>query len=92
MDGLENDAKLAMGFADVEAAAKRIAGKAVKTPLLTFPLLEKALGFRLLVKAETERLLQQRKAQQRRLHRLAGDPFGRGLDIGETHRQLGVVL
>src|SRR5215510_16157782 len=55
MDSLEN-ANLAMGFADVEAAAKRIAGKAVKTPLLTFPLLEKALGFRLLVKAETLQL------------------------------------
>ena len=40
---------LAVHFADVEAAARRIAGKAVKTPLLSFPLLEKTLGFRLLV-------------------------------------------
>jgi threonine dehydratase len=47
---------LPVSFADVEAAAKRIAGKAVKTPLLTYPLLEKALGFRLLVKAETLQL------------------------------------
>jgi threonine dehydratase len=47
---------LPVRFADVEAAAKRIAGKAVKTPLLSFPLLEKALGFRLLVKAETLQL------------------------------------
>src|SRR3954470_23895677 len=44
---------LPVRFADVEAAARRIAGKAVKTPLLSFPLLDKALGFRLLVKAET---------------------------------------
>jgi threonine dehydratase len=56
MDGLENAAGLAVQFADVEAAAKRIAGKAVKTPLLSFPLLEKNLGFRLLVKAETLQL------------------------------------
>jgi len=47
---------LPIGFADVEAAAKRIRGKAVKTPLLEFPLLEKTLGFRLLVKAETLQL------------------------------------
>jgi threonine dehydratase len=47
---------LPVRFADVEAAAKRLAGKAVKTPLLRFPLLEKALGFRLLVKAETLQL------------------------------------
>ena len=47
---------LAVHFADVEAAARRIAGKAVKTPLLSFPLLEKTLGFRLLVKAETLQL------------------------------------
>jgi len=43
-------------FADIEAAARRLKGKAVKTPLLTWPLLDKALGFRLLVKAETLQL------------------------------------
>jgi threonine dehydratase len=47
---------LPVRFADVEAAARRIQGKAVKTPLLTYPLLETALGFRLLVKAETLQL------------------------------------
>ena len=47
---------LPVHFADIEAAARRIAGKAVKTPLLSYPLLEKALGFRLLVKAETLQL------------------------------------
>lgn len=56
MDQNEGAAGLAVRFADVEAAAKRIAGKAVQTPLLAFPLLEKALGFRLLVKAETLQL------------------------------------
>lgn len=55
MDQNEGSA-LAVQFADVEAAAKRIAGKAVTTPLLRFPLLEKELGFRLLVKAETLQL------------------------------------
>ena len=44
---------LAVTFADVEAAARRLAGKAVKTPLLTYPQLDAGLGFRLLVKAET---------------------------------------
>jgi len=43
-------------FADIEAASRRLKGKAVKTPLLHYPLLEKALGFRLLVKAETQQL------------------------------------
>jgi threonine dehydratase len=40
------------GFADVEAAARRIAGQAVVTPLLESSALNKRLGFRLLVKAE----------------------------------------
>jgi threonine dehydratase len=39
-------------FADIEAAAKRIAGHAVRTPLLGAPLLDARLGGRLLVKAE----------------------------------------
>jgi threonine dehydratase len=40
------------GFAEVEAAARRIAGYAVVTPLLESSALNKRLGFRLLVKAE----------------------------------------
>src|SRR5215510_11388113 len=44
---------LPVNFADVEAAARRLAGKAVKTPLLSYPQLDAELGFRLLVKAET---------------------------------------
>ena len=39
-------------FADVEAAAGRLAGQAVVTPLLESPLLNDRLGGRLLVKAE----------------------------------------
>jgi threonine dehydratase len=39
-------------FADVEAAARRLAGHAVLTPLLESPLLNDRLGGRLLVKAE----------------------------------------
>ena len=39
-------------FADIEAAADRLAGHAVVTPLLEAPLLNRYLGGRLLVKAE----------------------------------------
>src|SRR5688572_32572524 len=39
-------------FADVEAAAGRLAGQAVVTPMLESPLLNDRLGGRLLVKAE----------------------------------------
>ncbi len=41
------------GFADIEAAAKRLAGVAVVTPLLEFPVLNERLGARVLLKAET---------------------------------------
>jgi threonine dehydratase len=39
-------------YADVQAAAKRIAGHALLTPLLSSPSLDKTLGGRLLIKAE----------------------------------------
>jgi threonine dehydratase len=39
-------------FAAIEAAARRLEGIAVRTPLLESPLLNRQLGFRLLVKAE----------------------------------------
>ena len=39
-------------FDDVREAAARLAGKAVRTPLLEAPLLDARLGFRLFVKAE----------------------------------------
>ncbi|MEX0759271.1 MAG: threonine/serine dehydratase [Tistlia sp.] len=41
------------GFADVEAAAARLAGKAIVTPLLEHPELNERLGGRLLIKPET---------------------------------------
>ncbi|MGO8919090.1 MAG: threonine/serine dehydratase [Stellaceae bacterium] len=41
------------GIADLRAAAGRLAGRAVLTPLLEAPLLSARLGLRLLVKAET---------------------------------------
>lgn len=39
--------------AEVRAAAERLRGHAVLTPLLDFPLISERLGFRLLIKAET---------------------------------------
>ncbi len=41
------------GFADIEAAAARLAGQAVVTPLLEYPELNERLGGRLLIKPET---------------------------------------
>lgn len=40
------------GLDDVRAAAERIAGKAVRTPLLSFPVLDEAVGARVLIKPE----------------------------------------
>ena len=42
----------AADFADIEAAANRLSGVAVRTPLLEAPLLNRELGCRLLIKAE----------------------------------------
>jgi threonine dehydratase len=42
----------APGLAEIEAAAARLAGRAVKTPLLEFPALNQRLGGRVLVKPE----------------------------------------
>jgi threonine dehydratase len=39
--------------ADIDAAAKRLAGIAVRTPLLNFPVLDARLGARVFLKAET---------------------------------------
>jgi len=40
------------GFADVEAAGRRLDGRVVRTPLLELPLLNERIGGRLLIKAE----------------------------------------
>jgi threonine dehydratase len=47
------ETKIIPTFADVEAAAKRLAGVAVRTPLLNFPVLDERLGTRVFLKAET---------------------------------------
>jgi len=39
--------------ADIEAAAKRLAGVAVRTPLINAPVLDEAIGARIFLKAET---------------------------------------
>jgi threonine dehydratase len=44
---------LAVSFADVEAAAGRLQGWAVETPLIESPALNERLGFRVLIKPET---------------------------------------
>ena len=46
------EAALAVCFADVKAAARRIAGKAVRTPLLASPALDQATGGKILIKPE----------------------------------------
>ncbi len=48
----DNETNYAVSFADVEAAARRLDGIAVRTPLLEAPLLNEELGCRLLIKAE----------------------------------------
>ena len=45
--------KFAVGLADVEAAAERIRGHAVETPLIESPALNERLGLRVLIKPET---------------------------------------
>ena len=47
------ETKIIPTFADVEAAAKKLAGVAVRTPLLNFPVLDERLGTRVFLKAET---------------------------------------
>ncbi|WP_374656090.1 threonine/serine dehydratase [Dongia sp.] len=48
--------KFAASAVDVRAAADRLKGRAVETPLLDYPLIGERLGFRLLIKAETLQL------------------------------------
>ena len=45
--------KIVPSFADIEAAAKRLAGVAVRTPLINAPVLDDLLGARVFLKAET---------------------------------------
>ena len=48
----ETASALAVSFADVKAAAGRIEGKAVRTPLLASPALDQATGGKILIKPE----------------------------------------
>jgi threonine dehydratase len=45
--------KIVPSFADIEAAAKRLAGVAARTPLINAPVLDDLLGARVFLKAET---------------------------------------
>ena len=44
--------KLPIGLEDVERAAGRIAGEAIRTPLLTAPVLDDLVGARVFIKPE----------------------------------------
>jgi len=52
MRSCRNSDDYAVGLADIEAAASRLAGVVLETPLLESPLLNRQIGFRLLIKAE----------------------------------------
>src|SRR6202047_288870 len=47
------DTTIRPNAADIEAAAKRLAGVAVRTPLINAPVLDERLGARVFLKAET---------------------------------------
>jgi len=69
--------KLAVGIDDVHAAAERLKGRVVETPLLDYPLVSERLGFRLLVKAETLQItgsFKFRGASNRLIAAKAADP------------------
>ena len=69
-------------FADIEAAAERLAGWAVATPLLNPPALDRKLGGRILLKAET--------LQRGGSFKFRG-AFNRISQIPEAQRDAGVV-
>ena len=72
----------APSFADIEAAAKRLAGWAVPTPLLNPPALDRHSGGRILLKAET--------LQRTGSFKFRG-AFNRISQIPEAERGAGVV-
>ncbi len=69
-------------FADIEAAAARLTGWAVETPLLNLPALDRKLGGRILLKAET--------LQRTGSFKFRG-AFNRISQIPEAERSAGVV-
>jgi threonine dehydratase len=79
---LSADAPLAASAADVKAAAERLRGRIVLTPLLDYPLISERLGFRLLIKAETLQItgsFKFRGASNRLLAAKAADPAVRAV-------------
>lgn len=72
---------MSVTVADVEDAARRIAGVATLTPLLEFPTLNERLGGRVLVKAETLQRVGAFKFRgaYNRLSRLSGEAKARGV-------------
>jgi threonine dehydratase len=73
---------MSVAFADVEAAARRIAGQAVVTPLVESPALNERLGCRVLIKPET---LQRVGAFKFR------GAYNRLVQLGPEERRRGVV-
>lgn len=74
--------ELAISFADVEAAAERLKGVAVETPLIESPALNERLGLRVLLKLET---LQRVGAFKFR------GAYNRLVQLSEAERKVGVV-
>jgi len=72
----------AVSFADIEAAAARLAGVAVRTPLIENPALNERVGHRVLIKPET---LQRVGAFKFR------GAYNRLVQLGEDERRRGVV-
>jgi len=70
------------GFGDVRTAAERLRGRAAETPLLETPALNRRLGFRLFVKAES--------LQRTGSFKFRG-AFNRISHLDETERRRGVV-
>ena len=70
------------GLAEIEAAARRLAGRAVVTPLLESPALNARLGGRILLKPET--------LQRTGSFKFRG-AFNRLSQLGEAERRAGVV-
>lgn len=73
---------LAIGFADIQAAAARLAGRAIRTPLIESPALNERLGGRALIKPET---LQRAGAFKFR------GAYNRLSQLSEDERRRGVV-
>lgn len=78
----DSDPSLPITVADIEAAARRLDGRAVCTPLLESPLLNEQLGIRLLLKAEP--------LQRTGSFKFRG-AYNRIAMLSETERRRGVV-